>query len=211
MTQLILLTSHFPYYPGEQFLEQEIAHFSDHFDWVVVVPIDLSQSDGTRRDLPDGVELVEMVRPDDSRVRSLASRLTTSFAEGIARAGLPHKTALDLRFSTTALGMYDRVSAALDDAGVSRSEPTITYGYWLFKQAAALPPFSHGITLLAAPLPSAVLTAPMCIETGESWDTCRHVATFRETSITCTRSRSRGAVRFLRIPASMRQRWRWHA
>lgn len=136
MTQLILLTSHFPYYPGEQFLEQEIAHFSDHFDWVVVVPIDLSQSDGTRRDLPDGVELVEMVRPDDSRVRSLASRLTTSFAEGIARAGLPHKTALDLRFSTTALGMYDRVSAALDDAGVSRSEPTITYGYWLFKQAA---------------------------------------------------------------------------
>lgn len=136
MTQLVLLTSHYPYYPGEQFLEQEVPHLVGEFDRVIVVPIDLSKSNGSRRALPECAELVHMAPPRDPRARGVGERLVASFTERIARLGLPHKTALDLRFSTTALGMFDRVSAALDDIGIVRSEPTVTYGYWLFKQAA---------------------------------------------------------------------------
>ncbi|MDP9831810.1 glycosyltransferase [Trueperella abortisuis] len=136
MSQLVLITSHFPYNPGEQFLESEIEHLARSFDRIYVVPIDLSHSDGTTRTLPANATLVDMARPGDPRVSGAARRAIRSLTERIARLGLPQHLALDLRFAVTALGFYERTAAALHDAGVDPATPTVTYGYWLFKQAA---------------------------------------------------------------------------
>ncbi|MBV8157028.1 MAG: polysaccharide biosynthesis protein, partial [Dyella sp.] len=60
--RIIILTNAFPYYPGEQFLEDEIGYWARHPDArATVMP---AVAKGTPRPLPPGVSMdLSMVQP----------------------------------------------------------------------------------------------------------------------------------------------------
>ncbi|ANZ32402.1 glycosyltransferase [Staphylococcus carnosus] len=61
--ELILLTNYFPYYKGEEYLEEEIDYLSDEFDHITVIPTMVSPSMKLTRDIPDNVTVLDLPFP----------------------------------------------------------------------------------------------------------------------------------------------------
>ncbi|SFE96068.1 glycosyltransferase [Thermophagus xiamenensis] len=70
MTTLCLYTSGFPYGSGEQFIETEIKYLVKEFDRVVIIPANIS---GPRRELPDGVEILQPEYSGFTKLKGLLS------------------------------------------------------------------------------------------------------------------------------------------
>ncbi|NAM82189.1 hypothetical protein EX208_12650, partial [Staphylococcus epidermidis] len=61
--ELILLTNYFPYYKGEEYLEEEIDYLADEFDHITVIPTMVSPSMKLTRDLPDTATVLDLPFP----------------------------------------------------------------------------------------------------------------------------------------------------
>lgn len=57
---LVLLTSNFPFGTGEDFITNEIYYYKEHFDKVIVLPIELDPNTPRTRELPDTAETVNV-------------------------------------------------------------------------------------------------------------------------------------------------------
>lgn len=62
--QLVVFTSHYPYYPGEQFFETEIGFLAKEFDKIYLVPVSRVDPDSEKRPVPANAETLSI---DSSR------------------------------------------------------------------------------------------------------------------------------------------------
>jgi glycosyltransferase involved in cell wall biosynthesis len=143
MKKLLLITSHFPYYPGEQFIETEISFLAESFDSVQIVPFDGDEA-RFRRPVPENVHVSDEVQQFMYRAkRNLISRFLALFKtthalkeEIVARKNIifprPKAFANLLRVASTA----GQVVSLLENI-IFNYKPSIIYSYWLSSGALA--------------------------------------------------------------------------
>ncbi|WP_412518609.1 glycosyltransferase [Staphylococcus simulans] len=61
--ELILLTNYFPYYKGEEYLEEEIKYLAEAFDHITIVPTMVSQKMKVTREVPDVATVIDLPFP----------------------------------------------------------------------------------------------------------------------------------------------------
>ena len=147
MRNLLFLTSSYPYYPGEYFVENEIPYLAEAFDTVYVVPLG---GDDTLppRQVPANVVVVEELRNMRKKAnRTLPSRIASRTvalkratrairAESVARnkALLRKPGALPMLLrASSAAGQIAPVIGEL----IIRHRPSVVYSYWLYTEALA--------------------------------------------------------------------------
>ena len=67
---LIMITSGFPYGISETYIESEVAFLKDHFERVIILPIELDPGEPIMRALPDGIEYYNVSQKKQSVART---------------------------------------------------------------------------------------------------------------------------------------------
>lgn len=137
MATLLFITSAYPYYPGEQFIETEIQFLAKVFEEIYVLPLD-GDTSKPPRPLPANVILVDEVRSFRKRYKkNLVSR-----AIGLFRALGPIIEELRIRkklFSKHPKAFYPllRIGSGAGQISsliariISWKRPSLIYSYWL--------------------------------------------------------------------------------
>ncbi|CAN7175899.1 glycosyltransferase [Rossellomorea sp. LjRoot5] len=145
---LILLTSRFPYSPGEEFIYNELMILSQKFKNILIVP---TNQECWNRDEPHGRELPanvkvhiiksEVVNPKVRKVKSLLSGLTNPFVRSWYKKDIQNAKEFGLK------GKFKLYKWVVDAYQIrkkvelienSMSENVVYYSYWLTPAAAAL-------------------------------------------------------------------------
>lgn len=140
---LILLTSCFPFAPGEEFIESEIGHLAAAFDRVIVVPVIRTVEQTRERATPENVEVILPEALSTAKAGAMRAMryvvrhpLRGAAALGRALRSLPHPRRifvdlrLDLLASMTADEVQPRVRARL-----APGTRTLLYSYWMMVPA----------------------------------------------------------------------------
>lgn len=61
--ELILLTNYFPYYKGEEYLEEEIDYLAEAFDHIIIIPTMVSPKMKLTREVPDEATVLDLPFP----------------------------------------------------------------------------------------------------------------------------------------------------
>ena len=69
--ELILLTNYFPYYKGEEYLEEEIKYLAEAFDHIVIVPTMVSQKMKVTREVPDVATVIDLPFPQGLKDKTI--------------------------------------------------------------------------------------------------------------------------------------------
>ncbi|PTK52782.1 hypothetical protein BUZ61_14360, partial [Staphylococcus nepalensis] len=69
--ELILLTNYFPYYKGEEYLEEEIKYLAEAFDHIVIVPTMVSQKMKVTREVPDVATVIDLPFPQGLKDKAI--------------------------------------------------------------------------------------------------------------------------------------------
>jgi len=137
MSTLLFITSAYPYYPGEQFIETEIQFLAKSFEEIYVLPLD-GDTNQTHRPLPPNVFLADDVRAfrnrhkrnPISRAVGFCRTLGAVFKEIKARKFLfakNPKAFFPLLRIASGAGQITPLIARL----VSEKRPVLIYSYWL--------------------------------------------------------------------------------
>jgi len=142
MRKLLFITSSFPYYPGEQFIETEISFLAESFDSVYVVPLG---GDETRpRPVPSNVYVIDDVR--EFRKRNKRNPLSRLMALGKTRHALREEIVARKNILLTRPKAFKNLFLTASGAGqiaplieniILRYKPSAIYSYWLSIGAVA--------------------------------------------------------------------------
>ncbi|MHD0396623.1 glycosyltransferase [Staphylococcus simulans] len=69
--ELILLTNYFPYYKGEEYLEEEIKYLAEAFTHIVVIPTMVSAHMQVTREVPKGVTVIDLPFPQGLKDKAI--------------------------------------------------------------------------------------------------------------------------------------------
>lgn len=134
---LFLITSSFPYYPGEQFLEAEIVILAQHFNSIYLIPLNCDNSIMPRV-LPSNVVVLEDVCFFKSRNKyNLFSRLTGVYKclDAIKNEIRKRKTIFfshpKLVLKLLKIASVSGQIVPILESLILRHHPTIVYSYWL--------------------------------------------------------------------------------
>ena len=65
-----MITSGFPYGISETYIESEVAFLKDHFERVIILPIELDPGEPIMRALPEGIEYYNVSQKKQSVART---------------------------------------------------------------------------------------------------------------------------------------------
>lgn len=69
--ELILLTNYFPYYKGEEYLEEEIKYLAEAFDHIVIIPTMVSQKMKVTREVPNVATVIDLPFPQGLKDKAI--------------------------------------------------------------------------------------------------------------------------------------------
>ena len=133
--KIILLTSCFPYYPGEHFLEEEIKYWSSNFSGeLIILPTSI---EGDPRKIPDNIKVDTSLAKElniFSRIKIYIQTLFSSifFKEVfyvLRKFKFSHLKCFWIAFQTTRtiLTYYNKLNRYLE---INRTENILIYSYW---------------------------------------------------------------------------------
>lgn len=143
MKEIIFITSAFPYYPGEQFIETEIMFLAEYFKKVYIVPLD-----GDDNIQPRPVPANVIILPEVKNFRKRSRHSGLSRFAGITRASraimteackrrslfFSHSEAFSLMVRSASLA--GQIVPILEDI-FRKYDPSLIYSYWLSTGAIA--------------------------------------------------------------------------
>ncbi|QTC40476.1 glycosyltransferase [Bacillus sp. V3] len=145
---LILLTSRYPYSPGEEFIHNEVKVLARNFEKIIIVPTNQecwNLNKPHNRELPDNVE-VEILK---SPIKKLAFRKIVNLVKGLTNSQIRSWYKKDLNYAES-FGLKGKFKLYkwVADANQIRSQlarmeekadgSSIYYSYWLTPAAASL-------------------------------------------------------------------------
>lgn len=142
-TCLILLTSVFPFVPGEEFIESEIGHLASAFDRVILVPVIRDARQTRARQTPGNVELIlpEALSTAGAGVRRAFRyalghplRAVASVGRALKSFPHPHRVFSDLRLDLLSCIIADEVEARVR-RHLAPGTRTLLYSYWMMVPA----------------------------------------------------------------------------
>lgn len=143
MPFLVMLTKHFPYGTGEEFIENEISHLSNAFERILVIACQAQKGEIITRTLPT---CVDSVRIDEisSRLGKLIFaikgllKITDNEVRGeLHRAHTLKAKAAVVYYSGKMAYIYPRILSAVKSSGIPETASVAFYSYWLFDTADA--------------------------------------------------------------------------
>lgn len=141
---LLMLTSSFPFGKGETYIENEISHYIDFFDKIIVLPIELDPNAPQTRELADGIETVNV-----SSKKQIVARVGDVF-KGLrgfvnpsefyeydrAEIGGNFKKRMFFEyFCNRSLRSFDECLKVLKDYDLQQYDSITVYSYWFFVPA----------------------------------------------------------------------------
>lgn len=132
---LLLLTSNFPYYPGEQFLESEVDVLARNFDKVSIIPLSLCiRSDKPPRPVPKNIEIFRIPQ----NLTNISKRFTALRAAAVPRSITDLGNAAIRTRSICASEVYSlcrkyftaSLLSSLVEKKVDVGKFTVIYSYW---------------------------------------------------------------------------------
>lgn len=157
---LILLTSVFPFAPGEEFIESEIEHLASTFDRVLVIPVIRHIRQTRRRATPENVEVLvpeplSTAAAAVQRVIRYAVRHPLRVGAALGRASrsfpYPRRVIADLRLDLLACMTADEVEATIR-GHLDPGTRTVLYSYWMMVPARAAVRLSPRLSALPVPV-----------------------------------------------------------
>lgn len=146
---LLLLTDHYPFETGEEFLEQEIGYLASRFEAIVVVPMRSRVGATQTRSLPEGVTAMALDLPAEHTWKKRLVRHLGSLLFGPCRLELrakhlnPRAVMAELHF---AVDVADRLEVLRGSSLYGErlaGRPLLVYSYWLHRGSGVAVALKH--------------------------------------------------------------------
>lgn len=142
---LVLITTAYPYNPGEPYLETEMPYLAKRFDTILLLPIGIAPNAKVSVPLPDNVTLVNSAVLPPKKARKLDGLQGLSAVFRLPK--LPERDLSEVRHSLPRgafLGYYlarthrhtEEILRAVGGFDFSAYEEVVLYSYWFFVAAA---------------------------------------------------------------------------
>jgi glycosyltransferase involved in cell wall biosynthesis len=144
MSSLVILTSRFPYPPGEEFLKNEVEELAKYFTSIKIIPTnsEIDQNENNRKQVPKNVEVINPPSLSNDKFSLVFKLLSDYQALAWFKKELPiasrHgiKAVLKLlNWTAIASEMKQQIKK---NRHIDLKEDTIFYSYWLTPSATAL-------------------------------------------------------------------------
>ncbi|MDO5060364.1 MAG: glycosyltransferase [Actinomycetaceae bacterium] len=137
-TALIVLTDAFPFEVGEEFFEQELPHIQASADQIFFIPMRLEAGAEMTRQIPAHAQAFLASKAQlTNKWLVLARHLPALLAPKAAYLRVSRKRtfkhlAMDLRFFSNAIDVYQRVRDQLKTANLAQFDSVVIYSYWFY-------------------------------------------------------------------------------
>ncbi|MBD7963168.1 glycosyltransferase [Fictibacillus norfolkensis] len=144
--QLVILSSRFPFPPGEEFLETEIKYLSNQFETVHIIPVNIHDYSMEARETPRNTEVLNLTPSPSSLKKTDLMKKLLKDPQGRrwflreCKYFIPNYTSAMLKVANwigLAVQIRNQLSKILKDRQYNLSE-TVFYSYWLGPSATAL-------------------------------------------------------------------------
>lgn len=144
--QLVILSSRFPFPPGEEFLETEIKYLSNQFETVHIIPVNIHDYSMEARETPRNTEVLNLTPSPSSLKKTDLMKKLLKDPQGRrwflreCKYFIPNYTSAMLKVANwigLAVQIRNQLSKILKDRQYNMSE-TVFYSYWLGPSATAL-------------------------------------------------------------------------
>ena len=141
---LIMITSGFPYGISETYIESEVAFLKDHFERVIILPIELDPGEPIMRALPEGIEYYNVSQKKQSVARTgdIVGGLRNIFAPTDYYKWDKEEIGSDFRkrmffeyFCNRSVRSYRECLKVLKNCGIDGYDTITVYSYWFFATA----------------------------------------------------------------------------
>ena len=143
---MILLTNYFPFFKGEEYIENEIDEASLHFDKILIIPTMATKQMSMTRRVPENVVVAPLALDYSvpGRIKMVGTKLPVTIKSGNMRTEM--KKSLNLKQRAYSLYYYCRVEAVY--SAIVQNEQylalterypasdTVLYSYWLHVTAS---------------------------------------------------------------------------
>jgi glycosyltransferase involved in cell wall biosynthesis len=144
MSSLVILTSRFPYPPGEEFLKNEVDELAKYFTSIKIVPtnneIDLNETN--RKQIPQNAEIITLPSIGKGKIGRIAKLLLDNQALGWFRKELPNASRHGIKGVLKLLNWTAIASEMKQNIRKSRLNDikgeVVFYSYWLTPSATVL-------------------------------------------------------------------------
>ena len=168
--RLVLFTNYYPFYKGEEYIENEISIMASSFEKVMIVPTMVDRNMKQTRDVPDNVEVLN-IKTDCSK-KGKISMVLKKAPVAIAsidwkhtirnETGLfPNKIAYEIYYLSRVEYVYERiVNNNQFKHFIKNSERIVLYSYWM-----------HAVASITARIKDRVFQNKVrCITRGHRYD-----------------------------------------
>lgn len=134
MNKVVLLTKHYPYDHGEEFIEQEIEYLTEVFDEILIIATSVTKTTQTR-EVPKKV-IVYAITDYKTPILRYVKHISRSFflRNMIFRSGLKKESGLKKRLANRYVYARARVNAAriygMLQSRIEEKDSVIFYSYW---------------------------------------------------------------------------------
>lgn len=135
---LIILTDYFPFDVGEEFFEQELPHIEKTAEKIFFIPMRAVSSGRITRRIPSHAEALLPIQPKITNkwitlFRYLPQILAhhNEYLQTSRKRTFKH-LAMDLRFFSNAIDVYQRVRNQLKAANLAQFDSVVIYSYWFY-------------------------------------------------------------------------------
>ena len=141
MSRLILLTKHYPFGIGEEFIESEVDELSGMFEDLTIIACQVPRNFKQTRTVSDNVNVLK-IKFSGSAISKLVYcllGLRGLFNSDVRKELHSSKSFIAkgavFYYYGKVCSIYSKVLSAVRKNGICKTEPTIIYSYWLYDTA----------------------------------------------------------------------------